>query len=195
MINSLIDKYGQTVTIDGVEKKAYNDSTKLSRFRKLDKLSSFLDVRVLFTKEEIVENAICIINGEEYLYLETLDIAVVFGKNIYYETALFKNEFVNDIRLNKQSLNMNGCNLPIVDSLAYSTHKAIIRTKKANDYINYSMHGDKVATHEIVIFYIGGVSATDLVEWGSRRFEIISMENIDEESKFLVLNVIEVLNV
>ena len=194
MINSLIDKYGQSVTIDGVEKKAYNDSTKLARFRKANKISSFLEVRVLFTKEEIAENAVCVLNAQEYLYLETLYIAVVFGKNVYYETALFKNEFVNDIKLYKQSLNMNGCNLPSANSIEYSSHKAIIRTKKANDYINYSMQGNKVITHEIVIFYAGGVSATDLVEWGSRRFEIISMENIDEDSKFLVLNVIEVLN-
>ena len=194
MINSLIDKYGQTITIDGLERKAYNDSTKINRFRKLNKISSFLEIRILFTKEEIAENAVCVLNAQEYLYLETLDIAVVFGKNVYYETALFKNEFVNDIKLYKQSLNMNGCNLPSVNSTEYSSHKAIIRTKKANDYINYSMQGNKVITHEIVIFYYDGVRATDLVEWGSRRFEIINMENIDEESKFLVLNVIEVLN-
>ena len=194
MINSLIDKYGQTITVDGIERKAYNDSTKINRFRKLNKISSFLEIRILFTKEEIAENAVCVLNAREYLYLETLDIAVVFGKSVYYETALFKNEFVNDIKLYKQSLNMNGCNLPSVNSTEYSSHKAIIRTKKANDYINYSMQGNKVITHEIVIFHYDGVRATDLVEWGSRRFEIINMENIDEESKFLVLNVIEVLN-
>jgi len=194
VINSLIDKYGQSVTIDGVETKAYNDNSRISRFRKTSKVSSFLEVRIFFTKDEIAENAVCVINAQEYLYLETIDIAVVFGKNVYYETALFKNEFVNDIKLYKQSLNMSGCNLPSVNSIEYSSHKAIIRTKKANDYINYSMQGNKLITHEIVIFYADGVSATDLVEWGSRRFEIISMENIDEENKFLVLNVLEVLN-
>lgn len=197
MINSLIDKYGTDIIVSSGETiKAYLDSQKISEFRKTNKfkLSSYLDVTVVITKEVLTSEDTYSIRGKSYRWLETLDAPTV-NDNVYYcETALFEDEFINDIKLYKQSLGMSGCNLPSVEDIGYSSHKALIRTKKANDYLNYSLQGNKPITHEIVIFFDRDVTVSDLIVWGDRSFEIVALENIDEEDKFIVMSCIEVLN-
>ena len=42
-------------------------------------------------------------------------------------------------------------------------------------------------THEIIIRYLSTVLSTDRIKFGSRYFEIVSLKNIDEAGKLLII--------
>lgn len=191
-INYLIDKYGTDIKVDTIDKRAFLDEQKSSRYKK-SKLFSSLNTCVILTKQIIEQEAKLEILGKNYLVLETIDVPMVNDEVQYCETGLFEDDFIHTMNFYQQSLNMSGCNLPSAEETPYSTYKARIRTKKPNDYLQYSLQGNKVPTHTITILYQDGVSASDLIHWGDRRFEIISIENIDEQNIFLEINCIEVL--
>jgi len=113
---------------------------------------------------------------------------------VYSDVVLFKNDFVHDVKIYTQSMNLKGCNLPSLANEPYKEVKARIKTVKPQDYLQYSLHADKVPTHVISMLFEDGVGVTDLVEWGERKFEVLNSENVDEQDRILVINVIEVLN-
>jgi len=191
-VNTLIDKYGNDIIIDTKSVRAFLDEQKSTRYKK-SKLYSSFNTCVILTKDIVPQTADLTIDGKNYLVLETIEAPVTNGKVYYCETGLFENDFIHDIQMYNQSINMSGCNLPSATNVPYNSYKAQIRTKKPNDYLQYSLQGAKVPTHTITIFYQNGVSASDLIKWGSRSFEVLTMENIDETDTFLEMNCIEVL--
>lgn len=193
-INTLIDKYGTEVKVNDEKSKAFIDEQQSSRYKK-SKLYSSLNTCVVLTKEVIEQDAKLEILGKNFLVLETIDIPIIGNEVQYCETGLFEDDFIHELKFYKQSVGMKGCNLPSSKSEPYSTYKARIRTKKASDYIQLSLQGAKVPTHTFTIMYEEGVATSDLLHWGDRRFEILSIENIDEQNIFLEMSCIEVLNV
>lgn len=194
MVDRLIEKNGSTITINGEEVKVHIDTHKeaLNKVKRSQALP-YLTMKSILSLEKIPYNAKIKICGEDFLVYEIIEAPTRKDKIEYYDTVLFKDDFVNDIKIGKQTLSMVNCNLPSDVNTPTETVKAQIRTKKSQDILQYSMQGKIPPTHEFTIFYKDGVKIGDFIEWGQRRFEVISAINIDELNRFLVIDVAEVV--
>lgn len=192
-INTLIRKYGTTVEIDTIETDVFFDTQKSSRYKK-SKLYSSFNTKVILTREIVDADAVIVADGKNFLVVETIDSPSRNGKIVYSETGIFEDDFIHDIKFYTQSSKMSGCNLPSKSEEPYSEYKARVRTKKPTDYLQFALQGAKIPTHTFTIMYQDGISTSDLMTWGERNFEVLSIENVDEQNVFLEISCIEVLN-
>jgi len=194
---SLISRYGEAVTVDGVATKAYFEDSKKSIYMqssqsKSSALHTAFDVEVIHTVKEIGVNSVLVLKGQNFGVIETMPV-YTHGKLSYVETVAFKDDFINDITIKQQSLHLKGVNLPNVSIATPITAKARIKTVKSYEHLQLALRVDKVPTHTIVLKYITGITVTDLIEWGARKFEVLSIENINEKNTLLIIDCIEVL--
>lgn len=194
-INSLINKYGETATLNEVDISVFVDEDKLIGYKSHTDFKEYtgLNIILVLIKEDVNFNDVFVINEIEYLVFESKEIRKS-GVRIYSDVVLFKNDFVNDIKIYTQSLNTKGCNLPSLAEEPYKEIKARVKTVKPNDYLQYAMYGQKTPTHVISMLFEDGVNVTDLIEWGSRKFEVLNSENVDEQDRILIVNTVEVLS-
>lgn len=189
----LINKYGEPITVDTVVTKAYFEDSKKSIYMKDTVFTSF-DVEVVHTIGIIGINSVLVLKGENFGVLETMPVYT--GGNLsYVETVAFKDDFTNDITIKKQSLHKTGVNLPSVVATPTITAKARIKTAEAFKHLQFSLQGAKVPSHIFVLKYITGIASGDLIEWGARSFEVLTIENVNERNTLLVISCIEVLGV
>lgn len=188
----LINKYGEPITVDTVVTKAYFEDSKKSIYLKDTVFTSF-DVEVVHTIGTIGIHSVLVLKGENFGVLETMPVYT--GGNLsYVETVAFKDDFTNDITIKKQSLHKTGVNLPNVVATPTITAKARIKTAEAFKHLQFSLQGAKVPSHIFVLKYITGIASGDLIEWGARSFEVLTIENVNERNTLLVISCIEVLS-
>lgn len=194
-INSLINKYGEPATLNNVSIFAFVDEDKLLGYKEHTGFKEYtgLNLLLVLIKEAINFNDIFVMNGIEYLVFESKEIRKS-GVQIYSDVVFFENDFVNDIKIYTQSMNLKGCNLPTLADLPYKEVKARVKTVKPNDYLQFALHGEKIPTHIVSILFEDGVGVADLIEWGDRKFEVLNSENVDEQDRILVVNTVEVLS-
>lgn len=188
----LISKYGEPAKINAVNVKAYFEDSKKSYYFAKSKVYSSFDIEVIHTVQEVLLDDVVVLKGENFGVLEAMPV-LTSGKLSYCETVVFKDDFINDVIIKKQSLTTTGCSLPNVTPLPAISTKARIKTVKPNDYLQFALQGAKVPTHLITLKYIDGVDVSDLIEWGDRSFEVLTIENINETNTLLLFNCIEVL--
>lgn len=195
----LINKYGEPITVDTVVTKAYFEDSKKSIYLKDTVFTSF-DVEVVHTIGAIGINSVLVLKGENFGVLETMPV-YTGGALSYVETVAFKDDFTNDITIKKQSLHKTGVNLPNVSEVPTITAKARIKTAEARiktaeafKHLQFSLQGAKVPSHIFVLKYITGIASGDLIEWGARSFEVLTIENVNERNTLLVISCIEVLS-
>lgn len=188
----LINKYGEPITVDTVVTKAYFEDSKKSIYLKDTVFTSF-DVEVVHTIGAIGINSVLVLKGENFGVLETMPV-YTGGALSYVETVAFKDDFTNDITIKKQSLHKTGVNLPNVSAVPTITAKARIKTAEAFKHLQFSLQGAKVPSHIFVLKYITGIASGDLIEWGARSFEVLTIENVNERNTLLVISCIEVLS-
>lgn len=188
----LINKYGEPIAVDTVVTKAYFEDSKKSIYLKDTVFTSF-DVEVVHTIGTIGLNSALVLKSENFGVLETMPV-YTGGALSYVETVAFKDDFTNDITIKKQSLHKTGVNLPNVSAVPTITAKARIKTAEAFKHLQFSLQGAKVPSHIFVLKYITGIASGDLIEWGARSFEVLTIENVNERNTLLVISCIEVLS-
>lgn len=188
----LINKYGEPIKINAVNTKAYFENSRKSWYFSKSAIYTSFDVEVIQTVQEVLLNDVLVLKGENFGVLETNPV-YTGGVLSYCETVTFKDDFDKNVLIKKQSLATTGCNLPNVSGDAPISTKARIKTVKPTDYLQFALQGAKVPTHIFVFKYIDGISTSDLIEWGARKFEILTIENINENNTLLAINCIEVL--
>ena len=194
-INSLISKYGEPATLNGVDVFAFVDEDRLSDYKKHVGFGEYtgLNICLVLLKEAVSLDDVFVMNGVDYRVFESKEIRKN-GVRVYSDVVLFKNDFINDVRIYTQSISLKGCNLPTLADIPYKEVKARIKTVKPKDYTQYAMHGEKTPTHVITMMFDDGVGVTDFIEWGVRGFEVLNSEDVDEQGRLLVVNVVEVLS-
>lgn len=192
-INSLIAKYGEPATLNGAGIVAFVDEENSSRLKKLFKDMTGDKSAVLLVREQVAIEDVFVLKSTEYLVYTASEIRKR-GAVLYSEVTIFENDYNKDVKIYDQRINKHGVNLPSIDLMPYREVKARIKTVKASDYIEYSFHNGAAPTHQISVFYDSSIKVDDLIAWKDKRFEIIKMTNTDELDRFLVLDVIEVLN-
>jgi hypothetical protein len=188
----LISKYGEPAKINAVNVKAYFEDSKKSYYFKKSTIYTSFDVEVIHTVQEVLLDDVVVLKGVNFGVLEAMPV-YTSGKISYCETVVYKDDFVNNISIKKQSLTTTGCSLPNVKPTPAIDTKARIKTVKPNDYLQFALQGAKVPTHLFTLKYIGGVDTSDLIEWSERKFEVLTIENINETNILLAINCIEVL--
>lgn len=188
----LINKYGEPAKINAVNVKAYFEDSKKSYYFAKSKVYSSFDIEVIHTVQEVLLDDVVVLKGENFGVLEAMPV-YTSGNLSYCETLVFKDDFINDIVIRKQSNSTQGCSLPVVVDTTPIEAKARIKTVKPNDYLQFALQGAKVPTHLFTLKYIDGVEVSDLFEWGARKFEVLTIENINETNTLLAFNCIEVL--
>ena len=188
----LISKYGEKVKLNNTNTKAYFEESKKTYYLKLNEIYTSFDIEVIHTVENISLDDVLTLRNEKF---EVLDAKPVYTGGIvsYCETLCYKDDFTKDITIKSQSLKTQGCNLPNIIQTPSIEAKARLKTIKATDYLNFALQGAKVPTHTFILKYIIGVDTSDLIEWGNRNFEVLTIENINENNKLLAINCIEVL--
>lgn len=188
----LISKYGEKIQLNQASTKAYFEESKKTYYLSKNEIYTSFDIEVIHTKENILLDDKLILKNEKFEVLEAKPV-YTSGNVSYCETLCYKDDFTKDITIKNQSLNTQGCNLPNAVQTPSIQAKARLKTTKPLDYLNFAFHGAKVATHIFILKYIDGVSMSDLIEWGNRNFEVLAIENINENNKLLAIYCIEVL--
>lgn len=188
----LISKYGEPIQINAVNTKAYFEDSKKSYYFSKSAIYTSFDVEVIHTLQEVLLDDILKLKSVDFGVLEAKPV-YTGGALSYVETVAYKDDFKNSIAIKKQALAITGCNLPTVSAVAPITANARIKTIKPTEYLQFALQGAKVPTHIIIIKYIDGIGTSDLIEWGARKFEVLTIENINETNTLLAFNCIEVL--
>lgn len=189
----LILKYGEPILIGLAPTKAYFEDSKKTIYLKENAVYASFDLEVIHTIEEVlIDDVVVLYGGVDFGVLEARPTRTN-GVVTYCETLLYKDDFINDILIKKQSLSNQGCTLPSTLPDTPIEAKARIKTVKPTDYLNFALQGAKVTTHMIIIKYEAGVATGDLIEWGARNFEVLAIENINETNTLLAFYCIEVL--
>lgn len=192
MHNRLIGKYGEKISLNDKVTKAYFEDSKKTYYLRKNEIYTSFDIEVIHTKENILLDDTLMLRNEKFEVLEAKPVHTS-GNVSYCETLCYKDDFTKDIVIKNQSLSMQGCNLPNVKQTPNVEAKARLKTIKPLDYVNYAFHGGKKPTHIFILKYIDGVEMSDLIEWNTRSFEVLSIENINENNKLLGIYCIEVL--
>jgi len=188
----LINKYGELATVDTVATKAYFEDSRKTFYTKKTEVFTSFDIEVIHTIGEIGLNSVLVLKGENFGVLETMPV-YTSGVISYVETVAFKDDFINEISIKKQSLHKSGVNLPNVTQIPAITAKTRIKTAEAFKHLQFSLQGAKVPSHVFVLKYIAGIESGDLIEWGARNFEVLTIENVNERNTLLVIDCIEVI--
>jgi hypothetical protein len=188
----LISKYGEKIKLNGINTKAYFEESKKTYYLRKQEIYTSFEIEVIHTKEKLTLDDILVLKGDNFEVLDTMPV-YTSGIVSYCETLCYKDDFTKDITIKNQSLNMNGCNLPNAVQASPIEAKARLKTIKPIDYLNYSFHNDKKPTHIFTLKFIDGVMMSDLIEWSERKFEVLAIENINENNKLLAIYCIEVL--
>lgn len=194
MVARLIDKHGSTISINGTDAKVHIDTHK-ETIKKIKRSMyvPYFTMKSILSLEKVPLDASVEIYGEDFLVYEIIEAPIANNKVQYYDTVLFKDDFIHDITIGKQTLSMEKCNLPSDTNTPTQSIKAQIRTKNGQDILQYSMSGKTPPTHEFIIFYQEGINIGDYIEWGKRRFEVLSAINLDELNRFILIDTAEVV--
>jgi len=188
----LIEKYGEPISIGAIATKAYFEEERKTYYLKKEAIYTLFDIEVIHTVENVLLDDALLLHGKAYGILSTKGY-YTRGVMDYCETIAFEDDFDRSISIKKQSLSQGGCSLPSEGEEAPIDTLARIKTVDATKYTQFALQGAKVPSHMIVIKYLFGVGVGDLIEWGSRKFEILTIENHDERDVLLCFNCIEVL--
>lgn len=188
----LISKYGEPIKINAVDTKAYFEDSKKSYYFARKEVYTSFDIEVIHTLQEVLLDDLLKLKSVDFGVLETRPV-YTGGALSYVETVAYKDDFKNGVAIKKQSLASTGCNLPNVSADAPILANARIKTVKPTDYLQFALQGAKVPTHTVIIKYVDGIGTSDLIEWGERKFEVLTIENINETNTLLFFNCIEVL--
>lgn len=188
----LISKYGERISLNGINTKAYFEDSKKTYYVSKNAIYTSFDIEVIHTKENVLLDDVLVLKNENFGVVEAKPV-YTGGSLSYCETLCYKDDFDKQITIKNQSLSTQGCNLPNVSINEPIIANARLKTVKPTDYLQFALQGAKVPTHIFVLKYIDGVSASDLIEWGERNFEVLTIENINETNTLLAINCIEVL--
>ena len=187
----LINDYGEPISIGAVATKAYFEEERKTWYLKKDAIYTLFDIEVIHTIENVLLDDALLLHGKAFGVLETKGI-YTSGVLSYCETVAFEDDFDHVIAIKKQSLSQSGCSLPSEGTEPQIDTLARIKTVDATKYLQYALQGAKVPTHTFVLKYLAGVTVGDLIEWGARKFEVLTIENPDERNVLLALNCLEV---
>ena len=134
----LISKYGEPIKIGEVNTKAYFEDSKKSYYFGKSKVYTSFDIEVIHTVQEVLLDDLLILKGVNFGVFEAKPV-FTSGKLSYCETVAYKDDFINDITIKKQSLSTTGCNLPNVVAGVPIVTKARIKTVKPTDYLQFAL--------------------------------------------------------
>lgn len=200
-IINLINSHGEIISRNGTDVMVSIQDIKECGFTLATagwKEPLALNTCEFFIAEDVSDTDVYQIHGKEYRLYQS-DAVWRAGVLEYVEVQAFEYDFVNEIKLYKQSMQTRGVNLPGVEAPEYEILNARVRSVKANTYIQNAFHTDKMPTHLFTLWYpeiVNEIAITDrIVMSDDRSFEILSIENLNEQNKILALNCIEVLDV
>lgn len=188
----LINKYGEPINIGALATMAYFEEELKTIYLKSSAVYSLFTVEIIHTIEDVLTDDALLLHGKAFGVLKTKGI-YTSGVLSYCETVAFEDDFNNVIAIKKQTLTQGGCSLPSESEETPIDALARIKTVDATKYLQFALQGAKVPTHTFGLKYLAGIEVGDLIEWGARKFEILTIENIDEKNVLLALNCLEVL--
>lgn len=194
-INYLIRKYGESGTLNGSPVSVYVDEERLSYYKKETDFRDHTGITLCLAliREAVGVDDKLVIGGISYYVFKSFETRKK-GVRVYSEALLFKDDFIHDIDIYNQNMTLRNCNLPVKDDDPYTTRKARINTVSIDKYLNYSYHNDKTPTHIFTLLNEDGLSINNIIKWGTRTFEVLGSEDVDEQGRIINIHVIEVLN-
>lgn len=193
----LIKKYGTRIKRNGVDVVVFFDEEKASSFKKAQNFKQYtgFKISVLLMKGKAQATDVFNYDGKDYRVFEAKTISSK-GTDEYTEAVVFQDDFNHDLKIYDQAMGRNGLSLPIVSQGddSFISVKARIATATPNDYKNLAFHGGKVPSHIFTLISTEQKpKVSDLIKWGDRRFEILSVEELNEAGVLIVIEAIEVL--
>ena len=195
-INSLIRKHGEPAKQNGQNIHVFLNGERLSSYRAITGFKEYTGMRTLavLIKQEARDDDVYVVNGRNWLVFEAQEVRHK-GKRVYSDVVLFEDDFTHEITLFDQEMKKHGCNLPSRKEEPKVTAMARLKTVKASEFLQMAMHHDgKPPTHVFTTKYTEGFKSRDVIAWGERAFEVLSVENVNEQDRLLSITTIEVLN-
>lgn len=193
-INNLITKYGEIGKLNENNIYMVIDEDRISSYKTEPGFKVYSGLRTcsIIIREAMANTDIVTIGNVEFRIFESAAIRKK-GIQVYSEALVFQDDFVHEINIYKETLKTQGINLPEVSTQAPFTYKARVNTLTEQESLTYLRYGDKVPTHKFTIMPESSkpVEYTDVIKWGSRNFEVMGTQNIDEAGRFIVIDAVE----
>lgn len=191
-INSLIAKHGEPALQNGVGIVAFVNGDVSDSVKKLfTEYTGFSWVNV-FVREAVTKDDLFVVGGKSCRVFSSDEVRHR-GVRVYSDVIAYEDDFIHDMVVAGQSMGIKGVNLPVAGQEKASV-RVRIKTVTEKDLVGYSYHSEKVPTHVFSLEYQPAIEYGDVLAWGSRRFEVIEVVNVNEQNRLLVLKVVEVLN-
>jgi len=193
----LISKYGEDAKKNDTNIRVFIDDMSSSIHQKFPSLSFYTGIRIceILVKDVISPTDMITLNNRHYRVLKTDEVRVK-GKTEYCDVILFEDDFRHSITIHKQQLLQSGLNLPSVTDGAIVSLSARVETASRDELLQYTGRSGVVATHTFTILYKDfNLQVEDVIKMGSRSFEVLGFENVDEQNRLLVISAIEIINV
>lgn len=194
MINTLILKYGEVVSVNGNATKAVVDEDRTSSYKQEAGFQVFTGLRTctLLIREVLHDTDIIKVQGVDFRVFETEAIRKK-GTQVYSEAIVFEDDFKHDIKIFKEFLETKGVNLPKQGTETSLDFKARVRTFTGNESLSYARYGKSIPSHAFTISpaETNKIVPTDKILFGTRNFEILGIQNIDEAGRYLILDAVE----
>lgn len=192
----LINKYGEDAKRNAADVRVFIEDDMSAMHERFPALPFYTGIRLcnIFIKDRVDVTDLMTVDRKHYRVLKSEEVRVK-GKTEYSDVMLFEDDFTHAITIHKQHLIQNGLNLPSVAEGAIIGVSARIETASRDELLQYTGRNGMVATHTFTIIYRNfDLQGEDLIKFGSRSFEVLGFENVDEQNRLLVISTIEVLN-
>lgn len=193
-LNELIQKYGEVGQLNGAAVYLVVIEDRISSYKQEVSFQVFTGLRTcdIMVREVIADTDIITIQGIDFRVFQTGAIRKK-GIQVYSEATVFEDDFNHDINIYKETLKTRGINLPQVSAQAPFTYKARIKTLTEQESLTYLRYGDKTPTHTFTIMPLSSkpVEYTDMIKWGTRSFEVMGTQNIDEAGRYIMIDTVE----
>ena len=196
-LNSLILKYGERGQLNGNLVSMVIMEDRTSSYKTEAGFKEFTGLRTctVLIREVLQDTDILTIQGVQFRVFETEAIRKK-GVQVYSEAIVFQDDFSHDINIYKETLSISGVNLPKTSTAAPFTYKARVTTLTDQEILTYLRYGSKSPTHTFTIIpeSTKPIEVTDVIKWGSRDFEVLGTQNIDEAGRYLIIDAQEGLD-
>jgi hypothetical protein len=118
------------------------------------------------------------------------------GVIAYSEVTLFEDDFTHEMTVQSQARGLSGVNLAILDGNT-KTFNARIASISDTGRLQVALHNDKPMSHVVTATYsttVASIQVEDMLKSGSRSYEVLGIEDVNDAHRLVKLSVIEVLS-
>ncbi len=209
-VRGMFDRHGERGSHNGHSTIFHVEEDNLT-FDNKTKYIEYSGIRFmeLFMLEDINYSDVINVRGQDYFVFKR-DAVWHKGERVYTEVIIYENDFNHNLQFFKHSQDgeIGIQNKPTIKGESYLSIEGRVKTAYGRGRLEFSFNSDEQITHYITVRTVGldisladisKIEVRDLIRTDNKDYEIINIENINENNRLIFLScvqrIIEVENV